>query len=84
MADDALWTKTDHVCRVCFGRVLRRPHFDGGTIVQCADCGLEAVGTHRAICCCGIKRGPFEKLRCVRQDKPSPEFPLEVVAVEVS
>jgi hypothetical protein len=83
MADDALWQKTDHVCRVCFGRVYRRPDLNGGTVVQCSNCGIEAVGTHKAICCCGLKRGPYEKVRCIKQDQPTPEFPAEVIAAEV-
>jgi hypothetical protein len=78
------WEMTDHVCRRCFGRVLRRPHDEnGGTVVRCANCGWEALGTHRAMCACSAARGPFAKIRCVRQDKPTPEFPSEVVATEV-
>lgn len=47
------WRLTDHVCRVCFGRVLER---DGapGHIYRCANCGTEVSGIcqvcgHRAI-----------------------------------
>jgi hypothetical protein len=74
---------TDHVCRRCFGRVMRRPDLDNTTVVRCSNCGWEAIGTHRAICACSAARGPFAKIRCVRQEKPSPEFPSEVVATEV-
>ncbi len=79
-----LWEQTDHVCRVCFGRVYRRPHPEGkGTIVRCSNCGLEEIGTHKAICCCGITRGKYQKVQCVRQESPTPEFPSEIVSMEV-
>lgn len=35
------WRLTDHVCRVCFGRVLERRDADGRRIVRCANCGSE-------------------------------------------
>lgn len=75
------WRLTDHVCRVCFGRVLERKGDDGSTIVRCANCGVEAHGQPKAICCCGVKtkKGRLAGLRCMRNPEPTPEQPAELI-----
>jgi hypothetical protein len=75
------WIVADHVCRVCFGRILvstdqRR--------VRCADCAAAAEGDHSALCVCGVSLGPKVRLECQRQPAPTPEAPCEIVAVEAA
>jgi hypothetical protein len=82
-ADGALFQLTDHVCRNCLGRVLRRHDLDGATVVQCSNCAHEAVGEPAAICCCGIKRGRYDRLRCVRIEHRIEGVAAEVVVTEV-
>lgn len=81
-----MWELTDHVCRVCLGRVLRRKGVAGGWVHRCSDCGLEMAGRIESICACGVhlKTGKNAGLRCVRNpDGPSPENPAEVVVLFV-
>ena len=77
-----LWRVEDHACARCLGRVLTRQADDGGTISRCSNCGAEAVGEPAAICCCGIRRGKYDRLRCVRLEQPMPGILAEVVVVE--
>jgi hypothetical protein len=76
------WEILDHICRVCFGRLLRRRASDNKTIVRCADCDAEAIGHVEALCVCGAKlvRGRLSGLRCRINPQPTPEQPSRVVA----
>ena len=67
------WTITDHVCRVCMGRILTTRR-DGKLVSRCADCEIEAVGSHKALCACGAKTraGKDAGLRCIRNESHSP------------
>lgn len=81
-----MWDLTDHVCRVCLGRVLRRKGPAGGWVHRCADCGLEVTGRVEALCACGarLKTGKNAGLRCRKNpDGPTPESPSEVVVLFV-
>jgi len=75
---------TDHVCRVCFGRILRRAAGDGQhRVYRCTNCGQQT--TARAVsslCACGaaMRTGRNLGLRCVRNPDPRPELPNEIVA----
>ena len=84
MTRAVLWRVEDHACARCLGRVLSRQTDDGGIIIRCSNCGAEAVGETAAICCCGIRRGRFDRLRCVRLEKPMPGISAEVVVVEAA
>lgn len=79
------WKFTDHVCRVCFGRVLKCEDSVGLPRFRCSNCGIEGTNEVKSICCCGMKtRGTREiKIKCQRQENPTPEFPSEIVASEV-
>lgn len=90
-----LWELTDHVCRVCYGRVLKGPRPEGYTGPdaehvkrwRCACCGAETL--HRevsSVCACGTrqKNGRDMGLRCERNPHPRPEFPSEVIASQVA
>lgn len=72
-----MWRITDHVCRVCFGRVLVWPQ---GTEARCADCGATAQSV-RALCACGatLRTGGNAGLRCERNPDQRPECPAEIV-----
>jgi hypothetical protein len=78
------WRLTDHVCRVCFGRVLERKHAtpDGPiTVVRCANCGTELIKARvQDLCCCGLKTstGKDAGFRCRRNEQPTPEQPAEL------
>lgn len=87
VGDPNSWAITDHVCRVCFGRVLARETFDHRRIYRCSNCGVEREGkSELAICCCGIKlkTGVDAGIRCAINPQPTPELPSEVIAEQVS
>lgn len=84
-----LWELTDHVCRVCFGRIVmgRMPDgYDGDRHHRrwrCSNCGAETA--HRlvtSVCACGIRlrSGRDPGIRCERNLEQTPEFPSEIVA----
>lgn len=82
------YTLTQHACRVCHGRVLKRVHMDGRSLYRCACCGVEGVGSHTSICTCGMtwRRGKAAinaGIRCVENDARTPECMAEIVAVSV-
>jgi DNA-directed RNA polymerase subunit RPC12/RpoP len=80
------WTIVDHICRVCFSRVLMRQD-DGRRIYRCAGCGVEAEGrTEAVICTCGIKlkTGVDAGIRCSAATNPTPEFPSQITASQVA
>lgn len=79
-AEPVTWRLTDHVCRVCFGRVLERFDEDGQRIVRCANCGTEVGGKVKNLCCCGLKtpKGRDAGLRCGKNENRSPDQPAEV------
>ena len=74
---------TDHICRVCFSRLMTRVTFDRRRIYRCTGCGVEMEGkSEAAICCCGIKlrSGKDAGIRCKSNDERSPENPFEIIA----
>ena len=85
--NDYHWAITDHVCRVCFSRVLVRETFDRRRIYRCAGCGIEKEGrSEAAVCCCGIKlkTGVDAGIRCELNTNRSPEWPAEVTAAQAA
>lgn len=81
-----LWEIKDHICRVCFSRVLMRRFADGEKLFRCAGCGIEATGTSASVlCCCGqkMRTGASAGLQCQVATSPTPEFPAQIVAVQV-
>jgi hypothetical protein len=81
-ADRRGWRISDHVCRICLGRVLVTTNPDGTETARCSNCDIEADGDHRAICACGLKlkSGKSAGLRCVRNPNPTGEMPSRIVA----
>jgi hypothetical protein len=80
MADDSGWKVLDHVCRLCYGRLLER---DG--VIRCAECDFEVTGPVQALCTCGakLKNGRNAGLRCQVNPTPTLEQPARVVVVFV-
>lgn len=81
--DRPTWLLTDHVCRVCFGRVLEAA--DGVHRYRCSNCGLELPGRQPSVmCACGskLRGGKSMGLRCERNPEQTPEFPSEVIAAQ--
>ena len=76
------WEITDHVCRVCLGRILSRQQSEGGC-VRCADCGLERTGRTPSLCACGTKlrSGKNAGFRCAPNPEVTPEMPVQIVVV---
>lgn len=80
---DFEWTMADHVCRVCFSRVVKRKMFNGMMVYRCTGCGVEREGKSASvICACGMKlrTGVDLGIRCKRNPDPTPECPLEIIA----
>ena len=80
-----VWLITDHVCRLCLGRVLESAA--GPNVYRCADCGAEgkAVGHEPGSgCACGMLTGGYDVgIRCTTNTNPRPEMPSEIIAKEV-
>jgi len=78
---EAGWELTDHCCRVCLGRIVRRSTPEGWRH-RCADCGGVKLGRVETLCACGTKLhgGRNAGLRCRKNpDGPTPENPAEIV-----
>lgn len=85
-----VWKLTNHVCRVCFGRVLRKPD---RTAFMCSCCETSET-TLRDLCACGWKfndvgsgkqkrKGVNMGVRCIKNPNRSPLSPSIIVAAEV-
>jgi hypothetical protein len=87
---NATWKITDHVCRNCLGRILEGENDAGAKVARCAQCGLELAGNHLGICWCSVTlsakgtKPRDAKLRCQRQERPTPSFPAEIVVAEIA
>ena len=77
------WRLEDHVCAVCFGRILSiASDKEGERVYRCADCAMEKPGSStRVLCACGVKlKAKSVGIRCVKNATISPEFPFEIIA----
>lgn len=86
VADEIIWRIEQHVCRVCFGRILSRAsEREGARVYRCADCGAQIEGAAaRVLCSCGTKLNARSAgIRCEPNPKKSPEFPFEIVARQI-
>lgn len=86
--NDMRWAITNHVCRVCFGRVLATAT-SGTPLVtyRCSYCGTERQGeTESVICSCGLKlrTGSDMGIRCAVNDNKTPDCIGEVIAMQVN
>lgn len=77
------WEFTDHSCRHCMGRVMRRVNPGGVVVVRCAECGASSVGEHDNLCWCGVEvRGHGSVFECFRNDQITMSSPQEVLVRE--
>jgi DNA-directed RNA polymerase subunit RPC12/RpoP len=78
------WVMTDHVCRVCFGRVMVRQKSGRLEFVfRCASCGAQAGGeSPAAVCACGLTLEGTKDMgvRCQVNPERSPELIDEIIA----
>jgi hypothetical protein len=82
------WDLTQHVCRICFGRIIHRYTVEQVHVHRCTNCGVETRSEHdtvHALCACGIKLRSKKDagIRCVANTNKCPEQPAEIVAVQV-
>lgn len=78
------WEVTQHVCGVCFGRLLVRDSTtDETTIIRCADCGIEMEGDVKGLCSCGsrLNTGRDAGFRCEKNPDHLPGVTQQIVAV---
>lgn len=77
------WEFTDHSCRHCMGRVMRRVNPGGQVVVRCAECGASVAGEHDALCWCGVEvRGHGSVFECFRNEHVTMSTPQEVLVRE--
>ena len=78
------WEFTDHACRHCMGRVLRRTFDDGSPAENCcAECGQTALGDEHALCWCGVEVKPHGHVfECFRNPTPSVTNPQQILVRE--
>lgn len=76
------WVITQHVCGICFGRLLMRDAGDE-TLIRCADCGIEKDGGIKSLCSCGAKlnTGRNAGFRCEVNPDHIPGVSQEIAAV---
>lgn len=82
-----LWAVEDHVCRVCFGRIISARGDENHTRgYLCTNCGAKSSGRAvSCVCCCGLRLRPGvdAMVRCQRNENPTPEFPSEIIAAQL-
>lgn len=82
------WMLVNHICRICFGRVLQLSTFDRRRkVYRCSNCETEEAGEGpQVLCCCGIKlRGGRDAgIRCIKNPRRTPENPAHVVAEQIN
>lgn len=77
------WAISEHACKHCTGRLLRRVNTDGSLVHRCAECGASAQGEHDTLCCCGIEvRGHGTVFECFRNPNVSMAAPQEILVRE--
>lgn len=88
----------DHICRGCYGRLLSRPaDAPGDRVYRCTNCGREETGRQVSVlCACGTKVRKATAsgrsglavidagIRCQPNPEPTPEFPSEICAFEMT
>lgn len=77
------WEFTDHACRHCMGRIMRRVNPNGMVVVRCAECGASVVGEHDGLCWCGVEvRGHGSVFECFKNQSVTMSTPQEVLVRE--
>jgi hypothetical protein len=77
------WVITDHACRSCFGRILKRRISPTVTEVSCSECGASSYGVETVLCFCGKSVGRHgEIFNCIKNPNPRPELPNVILVRE--
>lgn len=82
IAKPAGWKLVDHACKSCMGRLVsrkvgRREEF------RCCECGQTALGSHDALCWCGVEvRTHGKAFECIVNDAKSPALLNEILVAE--
>lgn len=77
------WLITDHACKSCFGRILRRQISPTISEVMCSECGDRSHGNETTLCWCGKSVGPHgEIFQCVKNENRRPELPNYILVKE--
>lgn len=78
------WEFTDHACRHCMGRIMRRSEPDDGPAEnRCAECGQTALGDAHALCWCGVEiKGHGHAFECFRNEQPTVSTPQQILVRE--
>ena len=80
---DGHWEISDHSCKHCMGRLLRRQLVDGTETHRCCECGASEPGDHTKLCWCGVEvRGHGRVFECYRNREQSDATPHEVLVRE--
>jgi hypothetical protein len=75
----------DHLCAGCLGRVVSRKGKGEARIFRCSNCGASGVGSVRSICACGSRIANKDAgIRCVVNDRRTPDLMSEIVAKEIT
>jgi hypothetical protein len=84
MEKQETWLFTDHACRSCCGRILKRRLNKLFSCYICAKCGTRVIADHEsAICWCGVAAGTHGKIfECIRNPNKRAESPNEVLVRE--
>ena len=76
------WQVVDHCCAKCMGRLLVR-HVGNKVEYRCCECGSTAVGSHEALCWCGIGVGTHQSaFVCIVNTSKTPALLNEVLVTE--
>ena len=77
------WALTDHVCRYCCGRLLKRRVSPTASEVICAKCETRASGDELALCWCGKSVGTYGRIfECIQNPDRRPELPNAILVRE--
>lgn len=77
------WEFTDHACRHCMGRVMRREDPKGPPENRCAECGQFALGDEHALCWCGVDiKGHGPVFECFRNPTITTATPQQILVRE--
>jgi hypothetical protein len=77
------WVLTNHACRHCCGRLLKRQVSPTVTEVMCAKCETRSFGNELTLCWCGQSAGSHGKIfECIPNPNRRPELPNAVMVRE--
>ena len=79
-------TIEDHVCSMCFARIVSFKADDGGNVYVCMTCGRRQAGRGpEVLCSCGAKtpKGKDLGFRCVPNLEKTNDCPFEIVAKQI-